>query len=63
MTNIQIDNDEMFMTIADVKAYTTLSYNQIKKAVRNETLKSVFIGSRHLFRKQWVDTWLGGNDE
>lgn len=42
----------------EVKEYTTLSYAIINNAIRNGSLKSVFIGNRHLFKQEWVDNWL-----
>ena len=42
----------------EVKEYTTLSYSIINKAISSGSLKSVFIGNRHLFKQEWIDSWL-----
>jgi len=44
----------------EAKEYTTLSYNALKKAVKQGDLESVFVNSRYLFKLKWLDAWLGG---
>jgi len=56
-------SNDKYMTLYEVKAYTTLSYDTIKRAVELKQLKSAFVRNKHIFKKEWVDKWLGGNDE
>ena len=49
-----------YLTKKEVKEYTTLSYKINNNAIRFNKLKSVFIGNRHLFKRDWVDSWLEG---
>ena len=49
---------EKYLTKDDVKEYTNLSGYQINNGIRSGLLKFVYVGKKHLFKKQWVDNWL-----
>lgn len=52
---------EVYLQKRDVKEYTTLSYRIINNAIKSGELKSTFIGNKHLFKLDWVDSWLDQN--
>jgi excisionase family DNA binding protein len=56
----KIDKQEQYLSMKEAKEYTTLSYNALKKAVKQGDLESVFVNSRYLFKLKWLDAWLGG---
>jgi hypothetical protein len=56
----KIDKQEQYLSIAEAKEYTTLSYNALKKAAKYEQLESVFVNGKYLFKLKWLDAWLGG---
>ena len=49
---------EQYLTKDDVKEYTKLSAFQINNGIRSGQLKFVYVGNKHLFKKNWVDNWL-----
>jgi excisionase family DNA binding protein len=50
--------NEQYLTKNQVKEYTKLSAYQINNGIRSGQLQFVFVGKKHLFKKQWVDNWL-----
>lgn len=53
-------DDEKYLTLYDIQEYTSLSYNALKKAYQDKKLKSIQVGNKRLFKKEWVDEWLKG---
>ena len=49
---------EQYLTKDDVKKYTKLSAFQINNGIRSGQLKFVYVGNKHLLKKDWVDNWL-----
>ena len=49
-----------YITIAQAKESTTMSYNALKKAIRLGQLESRFVNGRYLFKYSWLDKWIGG---
>ena len=49
---------QKYLTKAEVKEYTALSYAIINRNIKSGDLKSTFIGNRHLFKQEWIDSWL-----
>ena len=47
-----------YLTLKEVKKYTTLSANVINGGIRSGELQSVYIGNKRLFKQEWVDKWL-----
>tara|TARA_Y100000590_G_scaffold442452_1_gene570565 strand:- start:274 stop:447 length:174 start_codon:yes stop_codon:yes gene_type:complete len=47
-----------YMTMKEAKEYTSLSTKVINEGVHTGYLKSVFIGNKRLFKKEWIDKWL-----
>ena len=35
-----------------------MSLNPINNGIRSGQLKFVYVGKKHLFKKDWVDNWL-----
>ena len=56
-------DSEKYLTMYDVADYTSLSYDKINQGIKNGTLHSIVVGNKKLFKKEWVDKWLEGNDE
>ena len=50
--------ENKYLTLKEVKKYTTLSAKVINGGIRSGELKFVFVGNKHLFKKNWVDNWL-----
>ena len=53
-----MENQDNYLTKQEVKEYTKLSAYQINNGIRSGLLKFVYVGKKHLFKKQWVDNWL-----
>lgn len=53
-----MESKENYLTKQEVKEYTKLSAYQINNGIRSGELKFVFVGNKHLFKKNWVDNWL-----
>lgn len=51
-------DDEKYLTLYDIKEYTSLSYQTLKKGYQGGNLKSIQVGNKRLFKKEWIDTWL-----
>ena len=47
-----------YMTMKEAKEYTSLSTKVINEGIHTGHLKSVFIGNKRLFKKEWIDKWL-----
>ena len=56
-----MESHKKYLKKKDVKQYTTLSYKIINEAIRSGELQSTFIGNRHLFKQEWIDSWLDKN--
>ena len=53
-----MENQDNYLTKQEVKEYTKLSAYQINNGIRSGQLKFVYVGNKHLFKKNWVDNWL-----
>ena len=53
-----MENQDNYLTKKEVKEYTKLSAYQINNGIRSGQLKFVYVGNKHLFKKDWVDNWL-----
>jgi len=51
-------DDEKYLTLYDIKEYTSLSYQTLKKHYQGGKLKSIQVGNKRLFKKEWIDKWL-----
>ena len=53
-----MENQDNYLTKQEVKEYTKLSAYQINNGIRSGQLKFVYVGNKHLFKKDWGDNWL-----
>ena len=56
---IDINLTSKWMTMKDVCNYSSLSYATIFRAIQKGTLKVSKKTGKNLFRKEWVDKYLG----
>ena len=53
------NNQDTWMSIKDAVQYTKLSDSTIRRAIKKGCLKVSKKTGKNLFKKSWIDKWLG----